>query len=127
MDGFLASLFLICVVPFALAMFEVWIKKSCRANPGESTAAGIPSRGRRETTVTRTPASRLMVYPKGLTNRWSHAGCFSGPSEGASRYSELVLHEICLTAPSGATRTIRTVVLKSSFQQCQRLENWPWN
>ena len=88
MVDFLVWLFLICVLPFVLAMFESWMKESGSAIRDESDGAGCPTPIQQETIVTGTPALTPVIYPDCLTGRWSHAGSFSGPSEGALLHSE---------------------------------------
>jgi len=120
MVDFLVTLGLVCVLPFVLGMFEVWMKGSSRAIDDESAGAGRPTPVQQRTIVTVTPAFTSVMYPKGLTGRWSHAGTFSGPSEGASLDSELALNEIWLPPPPSGERTDRTVVPMSTFQQYRR-------
>jgi hypothetical protein len=120
MVDFLVWLMLICVLPFVLAMFEVWLKESGSAIRAESAGDGCPTPVHQKTIMTRAPAFRPVIDPEVLSGQRSHAGYVCGQSEGASLHSDLVLHDIWLPSPSGGKSTSRSLVFKNSFHQCQQ-------
>jgi hypothetical protein len=131
MVNFLATIGLVCVLPFVVVMIEHEVKQLAHARRVMDRAAGG---GRRTATaLERAQQGRAwqftpMIYPATTLGPCSYRFLRSPPSEGSSLYGEVAFPQIWLPSISCGRVSGRSDALESFFQQRKcRIQRRRWN